>query len=141
VRKRNVCEGNRCIDAGDGVHGVCETAPVETFCDGMLFAHGTPFLPCLSDADCRAIDAACGGNCGECTIAKPRSCFLDPIVAPGEQAVTHAVLADVSCMAPGAVQGLDLVAGLGGPERITLDVKLRRIFADTPDDGGGPRGR
>jgi len=67
-------------DTGDGIHGECATGPDESFCDGMLFAHGTPFLPCLTNADCEAIDPACHGDCGECTLVKRRSCFLDPIV-------------------------------------------------------------
>jgi hypothetical protein len=55
-RKPNACESWRCADTGDGIHGECATGPDESFCDGMLFAHGTPFLPCLTNADCEAID-------------------------------------------------------------------------------------
>jgi hypothetical protein len=138
LRKPNVCENNACADTGDGVHGVCASGPDESFCDGILFAHGTPFLPCLTNGDCAAIDDACGGDCGECTISKRRSCFLDPIVTLPFATPMRAILSDVTCMAPGASQGLDMVAGLGGPERVMLDVAIRRIF-DGTSANGAPR--
>jgi hypothetical protein len=47
----------------------------------------------------------------------------------------HALLSDVVCVAPGAAVGLDMVAGLPGPERIMLDVGLRRVFASEADAG------
>jgi hypothetical protein len=135
LRKPNVCDGNACADTGDGIHGTCATGPDELFCDGMLFAHGAPYLPCLTNADCAAIDEACAGDCGECTITKRRACFVDPIETPVFATPTRAVLSDVLCMAPGASQGLDLVAGLAGPERVMLEVGIRRIFEGTLPDG------
>jgi hypothetical protein len=128
LRKPNSCDVNRCADTGDGLHGICEIGPDERFCDGVLFAHGTPFLPCLTNGDCTETEDACGGDCGECKITKRKTCFLDPIRTAASASPNRAVLADVLCMAPGASQGLDMVAGLAGPERVTLDVELRRVF-------------
>jgi hypothetical protein len=130
LRKPNVCDGNRCADTGDGIHGRCETGPTDTYCDGVLFAHGTPYLPCLSNADCNETDAACDGDCGECTLAVRRSCFLDPIVTSASAGPSHGVLAGISCVPPGASAALDQVAGIAGPERTTLDVRLRRVFPE-----------
>jgi len=121
---------NACADvvagcvATTGNQAECSGGPNIAFCDGVFRANGKPFLTCLSDADCGAIDAACGdgspGSCGNCTISQARPCFLNPIVANGSPSISDPVLVSTFCIPPTGSSGVNGATGLPGPARVAI---------------------
>jgi hypothetical protein len=124
-REPNSCSDQICT-ADSSADGKCANDPDDLFCDGFVEANGKGVFACGNDADCEALDGACGGvdgDCGACTVAQPRSCFLDPIVASGSNGVT---LAGVGCMPPTSKGTLNGAYGIPGPYRIVQAFSFHR---------------
>ena len=122
VRVPNKCGDGVCVDVGNG-NGECGAAgPVEYYCDNMLRANGRGLLSCQTDEDCAAYASQCGdGGCGLCTIAEPRSCFLDPITATGHATPDGADMVTTFCVSPTASAAVNVVAGLPGAARFKVN--------------------
>jgi hypothetical protein len=132
---------NSCLDGTcevlSGEEGVC-TGENELFCDGFLKANGDGVLSCLNDGDCTALDSECpGGDCGTCTLAKLKKCFLNPIEADGTPGTEGAVLVSTFCSAPTNSGSVNAAAGTPGPSRLALDFEFFGKCADGSPWGPG----
>jgi hypothetical protein len=125
---------NGCLDLNCDA-GVCSAGPLDTFCDGLLTAKGTGYIPCTNDSDCVAAHPAAGS----CTLSELRSCFANPIVAIGQAGTDGTELVSVFCSAVTTSGGVNSAAGLPGPGRVVLDLDLSAICSDgiTPYEFGG----
>lgn len=138
-RVPNGCGDGTCEPAALGSEeGIC-TGEDDLFCDGFLKANGEGIITCAVDADCDALDASCpGGDCGTCTLAQTKKCFLDPIDADGTPGTEGAVLVSTFCSAPTSSGAVNAAAGTPGPSRLSLDFEFFGRCAD--DSPWGPGG-
>jgi hypothetical protein len=92
------------------------------YCDATVRTDGSGILPCLTDVDCDAFGLICGGaDCGNCTLAEKRRCFLDPIDATGVPHSTAPTLVAMTCIAQTTNVAVNAAMGLPGPTRLTLE--------------------
>jgi hypothetical protein len=123
------CAGNGiCNDVGGG-EGVCDEGPTDMACDGIVTADGSGFLKCIGQSDC---DSFPNGIAGNCTIAKGRECFLDPIVAVGAPDPQAPIGAAAFCIAKTSNGGINTVAGLPGPGRVVNQGSVTYYCASNP---------
>ncbi len=135
-RKPNNCSDGVCTPVpGQTDRGECQ-ADIDSYCSGVLFANGHGVIPCNSDADCDSYisgsanpdDWVCqGNNCGTCTVASLRSCFLDPISLSGTPDTTNPILAGTFCLPPSSNGSVNSATGSPGPGAVQIDsiVQLR----------------
>jgi hypothetical protein len=128
ARRPNSCSDQICT-ADSSTDGRCANDPDDLFCDGFLEANGSGVIACASNADCDALSGACpgnvDGNCGSCTVAQPRNCFLDPIVAAGS---VEGTMAGAGCMPATSKSSLNTVYGIPGPYRVVQSFSLHRPY-------------
>jgi len=125
-RLPNACQPDAyvCTDTGaggGGFNGECASL-TDTFCDGLLRANGEGFLFCASNGDCATLNAACGGDCGNCDATLQRRCFLDPIQATGVADPDDPVLVGAFCVPPTTNNAINVAVGLPGPARVKIDL-------------------
>jgi hypothetical protein len=119
ARRPNSCSDHVCtsdpLDPGDGI---CANDPEDLFCDGFVQANGRGVLTCATDSDCESLAPLCpgglNGDCGSCSVAQPRECFLGPI----EAAPSEGTMAGGGCIPPTLKSTLDQAYGIPGPYRI-----------------------
>ncbi len=140
VRFPNQCGDGVCLDQGNG-NGECGAAgPVENYCDNMLRANGRGLLACQTDEDCLTYASQCpDGDCGVCSIAEPRACFLDPITASGGATPDRADMVTTFCVPPTASAAVNSVLGLPGAARfkVSFDVEGQCANGAPFDKPGG----
>jgi hypothetical protein len=140
-RKANNCTDSICTPSANPAildRGTCENVSDEDrYCDGAVFANGNGVIPCTSEADCDSQtimsanpdDWICAGNdCGSCTLAKQRSCFLsDEISVQGTPDKVTPILAGTFCLPPSSNGGINAASGSPGPGVVQTDtiVELR----------------
>jgi hypothetical protein len=150
--------GNTCTSNGSGVPQVLPngcasdsfTCPASgdcaidatLFCDGFLRGDGRGLYPCTSNGDCTSIAGECpGGDCGDCTLSEPVSCFPDVISAATStnSGGEHAVLGTNFCIPPTSNPGVNAAAGSPGPGRVLIDFNFDILCDDglTEMDYGG----
>ncbi len=131
VRFPNQCGDGVCVDVGNG-NGQCgEAGPVENYCDNLLRADGRGLLACQDDEDCAAYSSQCpNGDCGSCTIAEPRACFLDPITATGHATPDGADMVATFCVPPTASASVNAVTGLPGAARLKVNFDFEGLCAN-----------
>ena len=83
---------------------------------------------CNSNADC----AAYGAAAGNCTLTSPNPCFLDPISATGVQDPNLPVAVAAFCIPATGNSGINTVAGLPGPGRVTNAAQAESYCASNP---------
>jgi hypothetical protein len=105
-----------CMDIGGG-QGECGVGPTDKLCDGIVRASGAGFIGCLTNLDCEP--GTIGIDAGACTLTRQRPCFLDPITAVGTPDPAAPIGAAAFCIAKTANGGINTVAGLPGPARIS----------------------
>jgi hypothetical protein len=121
-RTPNSCSDLQCSDSGINELGVCNGDPPDMYCDATVRTDGSGILPCLTDVDCDAFGLICGGaDCGNCTLAEKRRCFLDPIDATGVPHSTAPTLVAMTCIAQTTNVAVNAAMGLPGPTRLTLE--------------------
>ncbi|HEY2772521.1 MAG TPA: hypothetical protein VGK20_00585 [Candidatus Binatia bacterium] len=116
-----VCMANTSPD--DGM-GTCDD-PIDNYCDGasILRASGRGILTCFTNADCTpAHHSDCpGGDCGNCTLQLPRSCFLPAVTATGTPGIYNSEGVSAFCTGPTSNSGINDAGGVPGPGRVKLD--------------------
>ena len=128
--RANQCDnGDACQDAGGG-EGVCPAGPADKSCDAVLRANGEGFISCNNNADC--LGSNIGIEAGNCTISKPRECFLDPITATGVADPETPVGAATFCIPTTSNGAINSVAGLPGPGRVVNQAASRLFCASDP---------
>jgi hypothetical protein len=138
--KNSCASDNICNDAGGG-EGVCNLGPTDGSCDGIVRANGEGFLSCSSNSDCASFP---GGLGGDCTLTKPRECFLETIVAEGLADPEFPIGAGIFCIAQTSNGAINSVAGLPGPGRVVNQGSVVYYCASnqavtyTPGVGGCP---
>ncbi len=135
----NNCTNGLCSDIGG--RGECSIGPDDGFCDGILLSDGSGFLACNNDADCTP--AIIGLPGGTCTLTTRRSCFLDPISATGTADPATPIGVAAFCIGRTGNAGINAVAGLPGPGRVTNAAAATTFCTDgvtayTPGVGGCP---
>jgi len=136
----NNCDNLLCSDIGGG-RGECTTGPDDAFCDGIVLSDGSGFISCTGDGDCAP--GAIGLPGGLCTLSTRRSCFLDPITATGIADPNKPVGVASFCIGKTGNGGINSVAGLPGPGRVTNAATAKTVCTDgvtiyTPGVGGCP---
>jgi hypothetical protein len=119
-RVPNDCGDGTCTPIG-GDSGTCLAGPNDTYCDGALNSDGDGYIGCANNNDCDALASECGGDCGNCTDAHQRPCFLDPIVAAGTPSTTNPTLVSTFCLPPTSNAAINGVSGSPGPVRVKVD--------------------
>jgi hypothetical protein len=112
----NNCIDQACTDLGGGF-GECSIGPDQLYCDAVVKANGVGILACTADADCAA--DVIGIDAGNCTLSERAKCFLDPITATGDADPETPIGVSTFCIPPTSNAGINIVAGLPGPGRIT----------------------
>ncbi len=112
----NSCEDQLCTDLGGGV-GECTTGPDTKYCAGVVKANGRGILSCNDDAGCAP--GAVGVDARPCALIERAGCFLDPIVGSGVPDPSKPIGTAVFCVGPTSNSGINDVAGLPGPGRVT----------------------
>ncbi len=125
--------GPGCVDAdGDGV-GTCVLGPSDDRCS---IASGHAQRGCSSDLDCGGASSSCESRLRTCFLTgggtfqfNPSYDGTDTLIALGMEAapiagVSRPTLASVSCLGPTSNLALDVVAGLPGPMRVTVEGTL-----------------
>ena len=125
----NACDDGVCSPAGGG-DGVCAAGPIDRFCDTAVRANGEGFIYCFTNADCQPDNIGIAG--GNCSLAKPRECFLDPVAASGAPSATDPLLAAAYCVPRTSSPAIDTVNGLPGPVRETLQASAALYCAGNP---------
>ncbi len=108
-----------CNDIG-GEEGNCNQGTIN-YCDLSLRANGVPFISCTDNDDCGVYP---GFDLGTCTASTPKSCFLATINATGAPDPDYPVGVATFCIAKTSNGGINSVAGLPGPGRVTNQGKL-----------------
>jgi cysteine-rich repeat protein len=125
--RQNTCPTDGiCNDIGGG-KGECNQGSI-SFCDGITRADGTGFIQCNNNADC----AAYGPVTGSCSLSSPQACFLDPITATGVPDPNTPVAVAAFCIPPTGNGGINTVAGLPGPARVTNTAQAESYCASNP---------
>ncbi|MFP6627149.1 MAG: hypothetical protein VCA74_08870 [Deltaproteobacteria bacterium] len=124
-------DGNCSADPSGDNEGICTAGPVDQYCDGQVRATGKGFLPCITDADCDAIDSICnGGDCGSCSLQQARNCFLNPVVGQGNPSPHGADMASTFCVPPTASASINAAGGLPGPGRVMINFDYYGVCPD-----------
>jgi hypothetical protein len=128
-RKPNGCADLVCTDIG-AEHGECmDPLSDVNYCDGQLRANGKPYITCLDNADCIAVDSVCDdGDCGDCTIVEKRSCYLDPIETQGVAYPESPVIAGTFCVPNTISPGINGASGQPGASRTIVQVDVKREY-------------
>jgi hypothetical protein len=135
-RQPNDCSNLVCTDIGDE-KGECQAgAPSDSlkFCDGVLRASGEPYVSCDSggqaDCDFTECDLSTPGvdGCGNCTLTKTKTCFLDPIAADGVADVNNPLLVSTFCIPPTISAAINTTGGLPGPARVAADMQVELAY-------------
>lgn len=125
--RQNTCANDGiCNDIGGG-NGECNQGSLN-YCDGITRADGSGFLQCNNNADC----ASLGPAAGDCVLSTPQPCFLDPISATGVADPNAPVAVAAFCVAPTGNSGINTVAGLPGPARVTNATEAQSFCASNP---------
>jgi hypothetical protein len=125
--RQNTCANDGiCNDIGGG-NGQCNQGSLN-YCDGITRSDGSGFLQCNNNADCSAL----GSVAGDCALSTPQPCFLNPITATGVQDPNAPVTVSAFCVAPTANSGINTVAGLPGPARVTNATEAQTFCASNP---------
>lgn len=125
--RQNQCANDGiCNDIGGG-QGECNQGSLK-YCDGITRADAAGFIQCNSNADC----AAYGAAAGNCTLTSPNPCFLDPISATGVQDPNLPVAVAAFCIPATGNSGINTVAGLPGPGRVTNAAQAESYCASNP---------
>jgi hypothetical protein len=111
-----------CNDAGGG-EGLCAEGPDGGFCDAALRSDGEPFVACQTNADCAVFTQ----DVGLCTLIRGRECFLSTISAQGDADPDYPVGVATFCIAQTTNGGINSVAGLPGPGRVTNQGRTRKF--------------
>jgi hypothetical protein len=122
---------NACGDLDCGADGLCVDGSSNLFCDGYLKQSGDGIIACDDDGACTALDPACpGGDCGNCTLASPKSCFPDPTnVTGGVPGQNGAILTGAFCTPPTGT-GIDGAAGQPGLSTLSIEFDFTGLCAD-----------
>ena len=130
ARKPNGCSDAVCSpDPANPGMGICNAGPSVTNCDGALKANGDGYIGCSTDFDCAQLNSECPDNdCGSCTLAEDRSCFLDPIALNGVSDIDNPLLATTFCVPPASSVSVNNASGLPGPGRVLLDSIPTRTY-------------
>lgn len=137
----NSCTSLVCEDVGGG-EGLCKDGPDDSYCSAIVRADGGGLIACSSNADCEPQNIGVDG--GECTLVERRACFLDPIVSQGAPNPVVPLAAGTFCSPPTASSSVNIVAGLPGPGRLTLQTAVSLFCKSdptklyTPGSGGCP---
>lgn len=137
----NACDFGICDDIG-GEQGLCADGPNSTSCDGLVRADGTGLIGCSTNDDCS--EQTLGQDAGDCTLEERRPCFLDPIVSQGHAHPVVPLAAATYCSPATESDSVNIVAGLPGPGRLTLQTlvslqcKSNAASKYTPGTGGCP---
>jgi hypothetical protein len=130
-RRPNQCSNLTCTDIGGG-RGECTAAgpgDTLTYCDGQLRASGQGYITCSDNVDCGSFDPICsGGDCGDCTLARTRPCFVDPIVMTGSPDADAPLLAGTFCLPPTTNNAINATTGNPGPGRVRTQSIAKRVF-------------
>jgi len=122
---QNKCDGgpSNCVaDPANPGMGTCSAGPFDDFCSGALRNNGGGIIPCDVDADCDALDSSCdGGDCGTCSVTKPRSCFLPTVSGTGTPGIFSSEGVSAFCNGLTGNTGVNAAGGLPGPGRVQLD--------------------
>lgn len=123
---QNECDGgpSDCVaDPENPGMGKCNTGPYDNFCNGTtaLRNNGGGIIPCNDNADCDALDATCGGDCGTCDKVTQRSCFLPTVTATGAPGIFESEGVSAFCNALTGNSGVNAAGGLPGPGRVQLN--------------------
>jgi hypothetical protein len=136
ARAPNDCADLTCEDVG-GERGECtgvNPADTELYCDGFVRQGGGGIISCTNNGDCTASDPACpGSDCGNCTVAQVKRCFLEDasgIQATGNPGTDGAELSSLFCFAATGAVGLNIATGAPGPGRVVLDFDFTEFCAD-----------
>jgi cysteine-rich repeat protein len=125
--RQNTCANDGiCNDIGGG-KGQCNQGSI-SFCDGITRADGTGFIQCNNNADC----AALGPAAGDCTLSSAQPCFLNPITATGVEDPNVPVAVAALCIPATGNSGINTVAGLPGPARVTNAAQAESYCASNP---------
>jgi hypothetical protein len=119
-----------CVDLGGG-QGECGVGPTDKLCDGIVRASGEGFIGCLGNLDCTP--GTIGVDAGACTLTRQRPCFLDPITAVGTPDPGAPIGAAAFCIAKTANGGINTVAGLPGPARISNQAVTATFCGSDPN--------
>jgi cysteine-rich repeat protein len=125
--RQNQCSNSICTDVGGG-EGECQADPLLRFCDGVSRGDGSGFVACNSNADC----AILGNFVGVCELESVKKCFIDPITATGVQDPSFPVGVASFCIPPTGNPGINDVAGLPGPGRVTNAASATTFCASNP---------
>ncbi|MFN2424965.1 MAG: hypothetical protein ABR587_00810 [Candidatus Binatia bacterium] len=120
---QNNCD-TTCTTDGNG-NGQCD-GPIDSFCSDFVKGDGTGIISCTGDLDCDANDCngdnnLTPGECGTCTLAGFRQCFLPTVNAEGTPGIYNSEGVSVFCSGQTGNGGVDNAGGLPGPGRVTLD--------------------
>ena len=121
----NQCDGSGACTAGPEGDGVCAEGPTDHACDGVVRADGEGFIACLANDDCDL--GVLGVDAGDCTLAKPRECFLPTIDGQGTPDPETPVGAAIYCVPPTAGAGKNAVWGVVGPARIVSQMRITNL--------------
>ena len=134
-RRPNDCSDLTCTDNGNE-KGICNSGnPSDTlhFCDGVTRANDDGYVQCNDNTDCTS--STCDDPstvavevCGNCTLTKVKSCFLDPIEADGDPDVDNPLLVSTFCLPPTNNSGVNGAAGLPGPARVVADMATELAY-------------
>jgi hypothetical protein len=128
----NDCGQNACVvdPVRGGNNGICEGG-VLNYCEDGVKSNGDPFVTCITNADCAA--QICGdGDCGLCTVTRPKPCFLETITADGQADPEFPTGAALACIGPTANPGINSAAGLPGPARVVNQARATTFCASNP---------
>lgn len=118
---QNTCTTSCSADPANPGMGICD-GPDDNFCSGVTKANGGGIITCNVDGDCDALDASCpGGDCGTCSLATTRSCFLPLVSATGTPGIFNSEGVSAFCSGLTGNTGVNSAGGLPGPGRVTLD--------------------
>jgi hypothetical protein len=147
-----------CTDSGGGEGQCADVDDVLYTCDGVIRPNDEGFISCdptkrcddllaalcntnadctgvncVTDLECREAAIGVPGGAGDCTIAKRRSCFLDPIAATGTMDANEPLGVATFCIPPtSAGPAINKVAGLPGPGRVRTKATTTIICAGAP---------
>lgn len=134
-REPNSCTGYTCTDIGPDDRGQC--ADLQKSCSGAVRANGDGIIACAVNADCDAFITGSGDeadwvcpndDCGDCTLQKPRSCFLNPIQVSGTPDVDNPVMAGLFCLPPTTNSGVNSSTGSPGPGEVKVDALVELSY-------------
>jgi hypothetical protein len=137
-RLPNACTDGVCVPTDLTDRGECSngSGDIETFCSGLLFSNGKGVISCIDNGDCESLETGLGNednwvcpgdNCGTCTVAQFRSCFVDPIEISGTPDPERPILAGTFCLPPSSNGSINSATGTPGPGSVQTDslVELR----------------